>query len=172
MSAPDSTRVERRPCRAGRLRHDPHFVVLGEVGDDDVEHEAIELRLGQRIRAFLLDRILRREDEERLIERIGPAGGGDVVLLHRLEQRGLRLRRRAVDLVGQDDVREDRPLHESQAAAALLLLEDLGAGDVRRHQVGRELDALEVEVEDVGERLDEQRLRQPGHAGDAGSGRR
>ena len=58
------------------------------------------------------------------------------------------------------------PLHEPQPAAALLLVEDLGAGDVRRHQVGRELDALEVEVEDVGERLDQQRLRQAGHAGD------
>jgi hypothetical protein len=31
------------------------------------------------------------------------------VLLHRLEQRRLRLGRRAVDLVGQDDVGEDRP---------------------------------------------------------------
>ena len=31
---------------------------------------------------------------------------------------------------------------------------------------GRELDPLEVEVEDVGERLDQQRLRQAGHAGD------
>ena len=89
-----------------------------------------------------------------------------MILLHRLEQRRLRLRRRAVDLVGQDDLREDRPLHEAQPADALLLVEDLGAGDVRRHQVGRELDALEVEIEDVGERLDQQRLRQAGHAGD------
>jgi hypothetical protein len=34
--------------------------------DDDVEHEAIELRFRQRIRAFELDRVLRREDVERL----------------------------------------------------------------------------------------------------------
>ena len=58
------------------------------------------------------------------------------------------------------------PLTNSQAPAALLLVEDLGAGDVRRHQVRRELDALEVEIEDVGERLDQQRLRQARHAGD------
>ncbi len=44
--------------------------------------------------------------------------------------------------------------------------EDLGAGDVRRHQIRRELDALEVEIEDAGERLDQQRLREAGHAGD------
>ncbi len=166
MSGPDRTRAGVGRLAAGRLRHDPHLVVLREVGDDDVEHEAIELRLGERISALELDRILRREHEERLLERIGPAGGGDVILLHRFEQRGLRLRRRAVDLVGEDDLREDRPLHEPEAAAALALVEDLGAGDVRRHQVGRELDALEVEIEDVGERLDQERLGEAGHAGD------
>ena len=32
----------------------------------DEEHEAVELRLGQRIGAFLLDRVLRRQHEERL----------------------------------------------------------------------------------------------------------
>ena len=58
------------------------------------------------------------------------------------------------------------PLHEPQPARALLLVEDLGAGDVRRHQVGRELDPLEIEIEDVGERLDQQRLGQARHAGD------
>ena len=93
-------------------------------------------------------------------------GRGDVVLLHRLEQRRLRLRRRAVDLVGEDDLREDRPGHEPQHARAVLLVEHLGAGDVRRHQVGRELNPLEAEVEDRRERLDQQRLGQPGHAGD------
>ena len=58
------------------------------------------------------------------------------------------------------------PFTNRRRRAALLLVEDLGAGDVGRHQVRRELDPLEVEVEDVGERLDEQRLGQPGHAGD------
>ncbi len=34
------------------------------------------------------------------------------------------------------------------------------------HQVGRELDALEAEVEDLGQRADEQRLGQARHAGE------
>ena len=42
------------------------------------------------------------------IERIGLAAGGDFVLLHRLQERGLGLRRRAVDLVGEQYVGEDR----------------------------------------------------------------
>ena len=47
-----------------------------------------------------------------------------------------------------------------------LLVQDLGPGDVRRHQIRRELDPLEVEMQDVRERLDQQRLRQARHAGD------
>ena len=166
MSGPDRT-------RAGAAMPAPVVWVTTRTsssceryGHDDVEHEAIELRLGERVSAFELDRVLRREHEERLLERIGPAGRGDVILLHRFEQRGLGLRRRAVDLVGQDDLREDGALHEAEAAAALALVEDLGAGDVRRHQVGRELDALEVEIEDLGERLDQERLGEAGDAGD------
>mgnify|MGYP003693796461 CR=1 FL=1 len=58
------------------------------------------------------------------------------------------------------------PFTNRSRRAALFFVEDLGAGDVRRHQVGRELDPLEIEIEDVGERLDQQRLGQAGHAGD------
>ena len=47
-----------------------------------------------------------------------------------------------------------------------VFLDDVGAGDVGRHQVGRELDAVEVEVEDVGHRLHDERLGEAGHAGD------
>jgi hypothetical protein len=88
------------------------------------------------------------------------------VLLHRLEQRRLRARRRAVDLVGEDDVREDRPLDEAEGARPrrAVLLEDLRARHVARHQVGRELDAPEVEPHRLGHALHEQRLRQPRHA--------
>jgi hypothetical protein len=40
------------------------------------------------------------------------------VLLHRLEQRALRLRAGAVDLVGEDDLREDRARMEAEARAS------------------------------------------------------
>ena len=42
-------------------------------------------------------------------QRIGLAVGGDLVFLHRLEQRALRLGRGAVHLVGQHQLREDGP---------------------------------------------------------------
>ena len=67
------------------------------------------------------------------------------MFLHRFEQRALRFRRGAVDLVGENDIRETGPLHENKGAATGLigLLQNIGAGDIRRHQVGRELNAVE-----------------------------
>ena len=148
------------------IDEDAPLFLGGRILDHDVEHEAIELRLGQRIGAFLLDRILRREHEQRPLEVVADAGDGDLVFLHRLEQRRLRLRRRAVDLVGEDDVGEDRPADEPDDALAgrAVLLDHFRAEDVGRHQVGRELDAVEPQVDGLGELLDEQRLGQPGNA--------
>ena len=71
------------------------------------------------------------------------AGDGDLLLLHRLEQRRLRLRRGAVDLVGQQQVGEDRSGLEAELALAVLLDKDVRADDVGGHQVRRELDAVE-----------------------------
>ena len=151
-----------------RRPHDVELLVFRRVLDDDVEHEAVELRFGQRIRALELDRVLRGEHEERLGQVVGAPLNRDAVLLHRLEQRRLRLGRRAVDFVGQHDVREDRPRREHHLAPAgrRVLVDDVGAGDVRRHQVRRELDAVELQVQHLRQRRDEQRLRQAGHADD------
>ena len=105
----------------------------------------------------MFDRILRRQHEERLRQVVRRPGRGHGVLLHRLEERSLRLRWGAVDLVGENDVAEDRPLHEAERAVAGgdVLLQQLGAGDVARHQVGRELHAREIEVERLRDRLHE-----------------
>jgi hypothetical protein len=123
-------------------------------------------RRRKRIRPFLLDRVLRREHEERLGESIRLSGRRHRMLLHRLQQRGLRLRRRAVDLVGEDDVREDRSVHELEDAAPgrVILLEQLRPRDVRRHQVRRELHARERQLERLRDRLHEQCLREPWNA--------
>ena len=64
----------------------------------------------------------------------------DVPLLHHLQQRGLRLRAGAVDLVGEHDVGEHRPAVEVERPGALVV--DADAGDVAGEQVGGELDAV------------------------------
>ena len=84
------------------------------------------------------------------------------MLLHDLEQRRLHLRRRAVDLVGEQEVAEDRA--ELDVEAARVGPVDARADEVGGHEVGRELDAPERAAHDVGERADRQRLGEAGHA--------
>jgi hypothetical protein len=120
------------------------------------------LRLGQRERPLLLDRVLGRDDEERRRERTGHTVHGHLPLGHRLEQRGLRARHRAVDLVDQDDVREDRACPELELPRFLVV--DRQAGDVGRLQVGGALDARERRAVDrLRDRAREDRLRRAGH---------
>ena len=67
---------------------------------------------------------------------------------------------RTVDLVGEQQLREDRP--RSKSKLALLHVEDRRSGDVRRHQVGSELDPSELAAKDLAERSHEQSLAETG----------
>src|SRR5581483_5874313 len=89
---------------------------------------------------------------------------GDLALFHRFEDGRLCLWRRAVDLVGQDEMREDRSLLELEIAPAVGFREHLRADDIRRHEIGRELHALERKPQSAAERLDEQRFAEAGRA--------
>ena len=122
----------------------------GRVAERQPDHEAVDLRLGQRIRALVLDRVLRREHEERPRELVRGRLDRDLALLHALEQAGLGLRRGAVDLVHQHDVGEDRAGPELEARLALVV--DLRADDVRGQQVGGALHARELAVDRARER--------------------
>ena len=97
---------------------DLDLLLLARVADVELEQEPVELGLGQRVGALLLDRVLGGDDDERLRQRVGVALDRHLALLHRLEQGGLRLRRRAVDLVGEEQVGEHRSLAEAERAAA------------------------------------------------------
>ena len=149
-----------------RTGDDGDFFVLAEVVDDDVQHEAVELCLGQRIGAFHLDWVLCGEHKEGLREMHRVSGDGDLMLLHGLQQRSLGFGRRAVDLIREDHVGKDGAFIEDHAAALVGVFEDLRAGDVGGHEIGRELDAVEAEVEDIGHGFHQQRLRQTGCASD------
>ncbi len=118
------------------------------VVEVDLEEEAVELRLGQWVDALVLVRVLRRDHEERIGEAVLPAVDRDVALLHRLEHRRLRPRRRPVHFVCEDDVREDRAGEEDVLAELRHHLAD----DVGRRRVGGELDPLERRAQDVGHR--------------------
>ena len=104
----------------------------------------------------MLDRVLRRQDEERFRQLARLASERHLPLLHRFEQRRLHLRGRAVDLIGQHEVAEDRSF--ANGPIARLRLEELRADQIGRQQVGRELDAPERAAERRGERLRRQRF--------------
>ena len=84
----------------------------------------------------------------------------DLALLHRLEQRRLRLRRRAVDLVGEHDVGEHAAGAELELAGGAV--PDRHAGDVGGQQVGGELDAVPGAADRAGDRLGQRRLADAG----------
>ena len=128
------------------------------IADRHVHQEAVELGLRQGERAFLLDRVLCRHHHEQFGQLPGAAADGDLLLGHRLQQRGLHLGRCTVDLVGQDDVVEQRAALELEAAG--LRAEHVGAGEVGRQQVGGELHAMEVRLDARRQRLHRRGLGQ------------
>ena len=87
-----------------------------------------------------------------------------MALGHHLEQRRLHLRRRPVDLVGEDEVGEHRAELDVERARSTVG-STCGADDVGRHEVGRELDArANVPPTTRRQRLDRERLGEAGHA--------
>ncbi len=123
--------------------------------------EAVELRLRKRKRPLRLDRVLRRDDEERLGKGVRLSVDGHLRLRHAFEQGGLSARRRAVDLVGEQNVGKDgaRAKHE----LLRLLVVNGEPRDVRRQKVRSELDAFEMECQASRERPREHRLAGAGN---------
>src|SRR5207249_2938070 len=119
----------------------------------------IDLGFRERIGALVLDRILRRDHEEGPVQRERFALQRRLAFLHRFEERGLGLRRGRVDLVRQEDVREDRAPSEDEVAR--LAVEHVRPRDVRGQQVRRQLDTAEREAQARREGFRDQSLRQP-----------
>ncbi len=137
------------------------LLVLAGVAEADAQHEAVELGLGQGERAFVLDRVLRRQHHEGHVEQVGVAVDGHLALLHRLQQGRLRLGRGAVDLIDEDDLGVDGAGAKLELACALV--KDGHAGHVTGQHVGRELDALELAADRFGQRLGQHGLAHTGH---------
>ena len=159
-SSGPSTRLGDRRLGAHPV-DDLALLLGGRVVDEHLHEEAVALRLGQRVDALGLDRVLRGEHEERVGQRVGDAADGDLPLGHDLEQRRLHLGGGAVDLVGEHEVGEDRA--ELDVEGVLAGLVDARADDVGGHEVGGELEAGEGAADRPREGLDRQRL------GDAGT---
>src|SRR6266850_1697193 len=101
-------RLQRHRRRAGSVHsQDLLLLLFVRVRHQDLQQEAVELRLGKRIGAFEVHGILGSEDGEQRIQRMALAIEGDLALFHRFQQRSLGARWHAVDFVDQDEVTED-----------------------------------------------------------------
>ena len=101
------------------------------IADIQLQHEAVELRFRKLIGAFLLERILRRQNQKRIGERIRLFANRDLPFLHRFEQRALHLGRSAIDFVGEDQVRKERSELRREFARARIINE-------RADEIGRQ----------------------------------
>ena len=125
--------TERVPVQL--LVEDVELFVDGRIAERGPHEEAVELRLRQRVGAVLLDRVLGGDEEERIGQRVCKSVDSHLQLCHSLQERRLRLRERAVDLV---DEHEDRPALELELT--VLRVPDREARHVGGLQVRRALD--------------------------------
>jgi len=87
---------------------------------------------------------------------------GHLPFLHRFQERRLCFRRRPVDFIAQNELGEQRS--GTKLKSTLFRVENVRADDVGRHQVRRELDALERTIENPRHYSHQQRFRRPRNA--------
>ncbi len=116
----------------------------------DFHEKAVFLRLGERVRALKLNRILSREHGEGRRQFVRDSINADSALLHGLQQSGLRFCGSAVDLIRKQKRGKDRPRPKFEYAISKI--ENARPRNIGRHQVGRELNALEIASHDSSER--------------------
>ena len=138
----------------------PLGVAIGIV-DVDFHQEAVELRFGQRVSAFLLERVLGGHHEKRRFERAQLAAGGDLFFLHGFQQGTLHFCRGTVNFIRQDKVGEDRTA--SYHKFILLLVVNHSTDHVRRQQVRCKLNTAEFTVNGGGKGFDGQGFCQTGN---------
>jgi hypothetical protein len=145
-------------CDLSPALHHAVLLVRRRIANEKLEQEAVRLRFRQRVGALLLDRILRRHDQKGRGQDVGLAAERHLPLLHGLEEGTLHLRRCTVDLVGENEVGKDRT--EVHGELGALRLEDHGADDVARQQIGGELNPFELQADRRAQAPHEQGLRE------------
>ena len=145
------------------LEHLEHLQLLlqARITQAEADHEAIELGLGQRKRAFVIDRVLRADHQEGAFQIVRRAVDRDATFAHRFQQRGLRARGGPIDFIGQHDLRKHRSGAKLEVVG--LGIEDRSPGDVGGQQVGRTLNAFERTAHAGGERAGQHRLGDARH---------
>jgi hypothetical protein len=133
----------------------------------DLEHEAVELRLGQRIGAFLLDRVLRRQHEERA-RAAGSVAPPTVTCRSCIASSsaacvfgGARLISSASTMLAKIGPSQEREARACRWRSSSITSVPVMSAGIRS---GVNWMRLKLQVEAPGQRADQQRLGQAGHA--------
>src|SRR5437588_2926246 len=109
----DVNSIEATSIEAGiPTGHDLQFIFSRRIREQNLQQKASELRFGQRVSALVFDRIFGCEHTEQRRQRISFAIYRDLSLFHRFQEGCLCLWRRAIDLVGEQNVREHRTMSQ------------------------------------------------------------
>ena len=94
---------------------------------------------------MMFNRILCGHDHEGTGKRVGRIFDRDLAFIHCLEQSALRFRRRAIDLIRQDDICKDRSLFELKLVELRVI--DRNAEHIGGQQIARELNPVEFAIQ-------------------------
>ena len=115
------------------------------VADRELEKEAVELSLRQRISAFLFNRVLRCHHKKWFVKNEAVASNGNGAFLHGFQQGRLSFRSCTIDFIGQANLCENRTFLEFERASAVVTFHDhVCSKDIGGHQIGRELYSTEL----------------------------
>ena len=128
-----------------------HLTLIIRVTDCELHQKSIHLRVWERLCTGRADLVLRSNDAERIGQRIANPVHSDLLFLHGLQKRRLRLAGGAVDLVAQQQVgiRYDA---RHIAERILLLVVHGKADDIRRQNVRGKLDPAVAQPKRFAER--------------------
>ena len=128
------------------------FLILLRVGDDNLQHESVDLGFRKRVSPLLLYRVLCRHDEEGLRELEGLVADSHLTLLHGLQKGRLDFCRASVDFIGKDEIREDGALVDLEIL--ILLGIDKRTDYIGRKEVRGKLDTVELRIYRLGQSID------------------
>lgn len=141
------------------------FLISGGVIDQGLKEESIALGLGKGVGPFLFDWVLCGQNKEGLGELVRFTTDGNRMFLHGFEQRGLCLWGGTIDFVRQQDLGEDGAFDKGELSGPVFgLLDEFGPGDIGGHEVGSELDAMELQIHGLGQRSNHEGFGQPWNA--------
>src|SRR5579883_18877 len=137
------------------------LITLTRVAQIDPEQEPVELGFRKREGSFVFDRVLSSQDDKWLGKSIGRAVNRHLSLFHTFEERRLCLRSGSINLIGQDDLGDDRA--GAILELLLTLIVDRNAGHIAWEEVWGELNASKCAADRAGKSLGEDGLPDAGN---------